>query len=313
MKNKKVLTTMLGCLILISFAFMSIASGSSSRSNETRQIVDATGNAQEGASGNDANGAQSAPQTGSEDFTIEEQVLVDENGLRITATGVEDDSIWGQGIRLLIENSSDTNYGVTCDALIVNNYMIYDLFSSQITAGMNANETMYLSSSELEAAGIEAIGKIEIDFRVYDSSTYQTLFDPDTVTIETSLYDQMDTEPDDTGIELYNDNGIRIVGKYVDENSFWGAGILLFIENNSDVNVTVSCDSIAVNGFMVDGIMSCTVYSNRRAIDDITLFSSDLEDNGITSIDDVSVSFRIYNSDSYDSIDTTDQLTFSTH
>lgn len=307
---KKGLRTVCSVALIGAFAFASIASGSSSKTDETRQLVDSTA-AQDESSDGSRSGDDTVSSSDSNDFTIEEQVLVDENGLKITATGMTDDSIWGQGISLLIENSSDTDYGVGCDALIVNDYMITDLFSSQITAGMNANETMYLSSTELDAAGIDKIGKIEIDFRIYDTSTYMTVFDPDTVTIETSLYNEMDTEPDDSGIELYNANDIRIIGKYVDENSFWGAGILLYIENNSDVNITVQCESIAVNGFMVDGLLSCEVYSDRRAIDDITLFSSDLEDNGITSIDDISLSFRIFNPDTYDQIDTTEQITFS--
>ena len=291
------------------FAFASIASGSSSKSDETRQLTDSTEAVEENTDTEEE--GQETISAGDNEFTIDEQVLIDENGLKITATGVEDDSIWGLGIRLLIENTSDTDYGVGCSALIVNDYMITDLFSSQITAGMSANDTMYLSSSELDAAGIDKIGKIEVDFRVYDTSTYMTLFDPDTVTIENSLYDEMDTEPDDSGIELYNDNDIRIIGKYVDENSFWGAGILLYIENNSDNKITVQCESIAINGFMVDGLLSCEVYPHRRAIDDITLFSSDLEDNNITSIDDISLSFRIYDPDSYNQIDTTEQITFS--
>ena len=45
---------------------------------------------------------------------------------------------------------------VGCKALIVNNYMISDLFASEIAAGKKANEVMYLSNSQLKAAGIKA-------------------------------------------------------------------------------------------------------------------------------------------------------------
>ena len=44
---------------------------------------------------------------------------------------------------------------------------------------------------------------------------------------------------------------------------------------------------------------------------DITVFSSDLEENGIESIDEVELKFHIYNADSYDTIADSDAITFS--
>lgn len=309
MKRKKIISTFTTCALIASFALMSVASSSSS--SETKKIVDDSDGSNKVTDSNDAKNDSDADKNNAP-VTIDEQVLVDEKDLKITAKGMEEDLIWGTGVKLFIENNSKKDYAVTCDALIVNNYMISDLFSSEITAGMSANETMNLSSSQLAAAGIDKIGQIEIDFRVYDPDSYDTLFDPEIVTIKTSLFDQMDTTPDDAGKELYNNKGIRIVGKYVDEDSFWGAGILLYIENNTKKNITVQCDSIAVNGLMVDGLLSASVYPGKMAIDDITLFSSDLEENGIESIDEVSLSFNIFDTDSYDTIDNTKQITFST-
>ena len=49
----------------------------------------------------------------------------------------------------------------------------------------------------------------------------------------------MDTSPADEGKELVNQDGLRIVGKYVDEDSFWGAGILLYLENNTGKTISV--------------------------------------------------------------------------
>jgi hypothetical protein len=46
-------------------------------------------------------------------------------------------------------------------------------------------------------------------------------------------------------------------------------------------------------------------------MDTITLFSDDLEENDITSVEEIELKFRIYNSDTYDDIDETDAITFS--
>ena len=40
--------------------------------------------------------------------------------------------------------------------------MITDLFSADVAAGKQSNEVMYLSSTELKAAGIDTVGQIEM-------------------------------------------------------------------------------------------------------------------------------------------------------
>ena len=283
------------------FAIMALGSGSSS-SSEKKDVVSSTDSEAKDKSTSDEQGT-STP-------TIEESVLIDGNGIKITAKEYVSDSIWGDGIKLLIENSSDKNYTVGCDALIVNDYMITDLFASEIAAGKNANEIMYLSSSELKAAGIDSVGKIEMYFQAYDSEL-NYLFQNEYTEIQTSEYANMDTTPNDTGMELYNENGIKIVGKTVDENSFWGTAILLYVENTSGKNVGISVDDMSINGFMMSPYFSTTVYDGKKAIDDITVFSSELEENGIESIEDVELKFHIYDADSYSTITDTDPITFS--
>lgn len=190
--------------------------------------------------------------------------------------------------------------------------MISDLFSSQVAAGKKSNEVVYLSSSSLEAAGIDVIGKIEMQLHLYDPDTYMNTYTSDMITLQTNHYSDMDTIPNDEGQELYNDGGIRIVGKYVDENSFWGNAIVLYLENNTPQNICVQCDDMSVNGYMVTPYFSSTVYSGKKAIDEITLMQSDLDDNGITSVDEVELTFRIINPDNYMDISETGPITFST-
>ena len=243
--------------------------------------------------------------------SIEEQVLFEQDGIVVTAKEYVTDRIWGDGIKLLIENNSDKNVTVGCNALIVNNYMISDLFVSGVAAGKKANEIMYLSNTELEAAGIESVGQIEAYFHAYDTDTYETLFDTDCVTIQTSGFDNMDTVADDSGVELYNEDGIRIVGKTVDENSFWGTAILLYCENNSGDNIGISVNEMSINGFMMDPLFSTTVYDGKKAFEDITIFSEDLTANGIETIEEVELRFHIYEAETYEVIADSEEITFS--
>ena len=157
--------------VLAVFLMMAAGSGNSDSGSQKTIAEDSDSKAVEAAS--EENKEETAEKSGLP--TIEEQVLIDQDGVKITAMGLEEDTIFGTGLKLLIENSTDKDLGIGCDALIVNNYMISDLFSAQVAAGKSSNETMNLSASALKAAGIDNIGQIEIYFKSYDSSSYETI------------------------------------------------------------------------------------------------------------------------------------------
>ena len=300
-----------GIIFLIIIVLGVIASiGGGSDKKDKKEIVDSSSDSETADSSSDDVSATDDKDKKVE-ISIDEQVLFEKDGLKVTATEYKKDSIWGDGINLLIENDSDQSIGLGCTALIVNDYMIFDLFSATVAAGKKSNEMMHLSNSELEAAGIENVGKVEMYFHTFNPDTYMTIDDIDCVTIETSAIDSIDTTPNDAGKELFNSNGVKIVGKYVDEASFWGAGVLLYIENNSGQNIIVQCDDMSINGFMVTPYFSADVYDGKKAIDDITILSSDLEDNGITSVDEIELVFKILN-ENYGTIEQSDPITFST-
>ena len=99
-------------------------------------------------------------------------------------------------------------------------------------------------------------------------------------------------------------------GRYVDQDSFWGKAVLLDIENKSGKNVGINCDNMSINGFMVTPYFSSTVYDGKMAISDITIMSSDLEDNKIEKIEDLEVIFNIYDIETYDTIIQTNPISF---
>lgn len=266
-----------------------------------------------GSSSNDKNLVSSTGGTSSAksaDVTVEEQVLLDQDGIKITATGYEKGDIMGDGINVVIENNSDTDYTVTCDALIVNDYMFTDLFASTVAAGKKANETIYLSKNQIKDAGIDAVGRVEVYFRCYDGS-YNNLFKNVYADIHTSRYDDMVVPTVSEGTELYNRDGIKIIGQALNENSIWGTAIVLYCENNSGQNIFVTVDDLSINGYMIDPVYASTVYDGKKSIDEITIFSSDLEKNNIETIEDVELKFHISNNETFSTIVTSEPITFS--
>lgn len=310
---------LIGLLVLVLFGAMALGSGGSSgskkkieknESTEKTESTETTENDDEDKSSEAKSDKDSSGKEEKNDTTIEEQVLVDDHDIKITATKYETHDILSDDISLLIENNGTEDVAVTCDALIVNGYMMNDFFSSTVAAGKKANETIDISSGQLKSAGIDNVGQIEVYFRFYDPDSYDDIFKTDCITIKTSNYDQMDITANDDGQELYNSNGVRIVGKFLNEDTIWGTAVVLYIENNNDFNVCVQCEDMSINGFMVNPVFSSTIYADRKIIDDITIFSSDLEDNGIDSVEDIELKFKAYNVDTYDDVFETEPITF---
>lgn len=306
---KKVLSLV---LVLTVFAAMALGSGSDTTKN-TKAIVDTAKS--DATAGNKADASEEATTTTTEAApampTIEEAVVYNDKGIVITAKEYTRDDFWGSdGIKFLVENNTEQNITVGTTAVIVNGYMITDLFVAEVAAGKKTNETMNLSTSQLNAAGITVVGEVEIYFHIYDSDSWDKIVDPDCISIKTSEYDSMDTEADASGNVLYDADGIKIVGKYVNEDSFWGKSIVLYIENNTERNVVIHAEDFSVNGFTMTCYFSSTVYAGKKAIDEITLMSSELEENDIKSVDEVSLKFKIMTED-YDTIAKTDEITFA--
>lgn len=258
-----------------------------------------------GSNGKKATNASQHERTdeGTDEPTVEEQVLVDRDGVRITLKGLSTDGFMGPEIQLLVENSSAVNVTVQTRDMSVNGFMTEPVFSCDVAAGKSANDSITLMDSELESAGIEKIMNFELSFHVFNSDNWDTLFDSDTVHVATSLDNGEVQAVDDSGILLLERDGIRLTVKEADsENSFWGADIYIYVENQSDKNITVQARDVSINGFMVQPMFSCDVAAGKKAYDTITFFESDLEQNGIESIDRMEISFHVFESSNFDTI-----------
>ena len=68
------------------------------------------------------------------EVTVKEQVLLDENDIVISLKSFSNDSIFGPGLKVLIENNSDKAVTVQVRNLSINDVMIEALLSSDVEA-----------------------------------------------------------------------------------------------------------------------------------------------------------------------------------
>ena len=80
------------------------------------------------------------------------------------------------------------------------------------------------------------------------------------------------------------------------------------LENTGDKDITVQTRDVSINGFMVEAMFSCDIVAGKRAVDTITFMESELEENAITAIEDVELSFHIFDSNKWETIVDTEPI-----
>lgn len=245
------------------------------------------------------------------EITIAETVLYEAEGVTITATGYEE-SWSGPQIKIVVENDTKQNLLVTVQSLSVNGYMMPTAsLYAQVAAGKKTNDAISLLSSELEQAGIDTIANLQFYLKIADSDSYDTLISSDLITLDTSAagYQQ---PVDDSGEVLYEENGIRIISRGLQQSPIWDGTFVFLMENNSGEPITISAENVSVNGFMEDVSLWSDLRDGTRLIDGMYLL--DLSDQGLESIEDVEsieLNFRIIHSDTWEEIVTTDAISLS--
>ena len=303
MRNKGVKVLAL-TVCLSTFALFAMGSGSIRESTVDKEIVSATNSTSSTSTDNSADTSDNA-------VTVEQTVLVDQDNVVITATGM-DESVFGLELKLLIENNSDTNLTFQVRNASVNGYMADTMMSEDVAAGKKSNTEITFTTSGLKECGIDTFANMEFSFHIFTTDGWDDYLDTDAITVETSAAATYTQTIDDSGEVFYDSDGIKIVGKgFSSDDSIFGPGLIIYIENNSDTDRTVQVRDTSVNGFMIDTVMSQDVVAGKKAITAVTFLSSSLEENSITDITSVETSFHIFDTEDWSNEIDTDPITIN--
>ncbi len=258
-------------------------------------------------------GAQSAPQETTApiptDATLAEQVLFSDGGVTVTALSLEEDLL-GPVVNISTTNDSSKNLIITAQSLSVNGYMMPSAsLYCEVAAGKKANDELNILASEMEEAGIETISQIDFSLQISDAETYETVAESGLLTLKTSLFGSFTQAADDSGREVYSQDGIRVVCKGLKQDVIWDGTVVFFLENKSDLPVTVYAENVSVNGYMADVSLWTDLRPGTRAVDGMYLMN--LESIELSSLDDiqnVEFSLRIIHSKDFTDIDSTDPI-----
>lgn len=247
--------------------------------------------------------------------TIEPTVLLDQDGIKITA-----DELTYTGnspeLSLTFENNTDKNLSFISGSIgycvnSVNGYMIPDIYiNSDVTPGNKSNESVSLNYQELQLYGINEIAEIQLGFDISDDD-YNQIMETGPLQIKTSAFGSGDFSENtfkkamsndallqslgvtvDYSSEdvLYDDGGVKVDTAFTATNSSGEKNIFLDGFNSGSSTVYLTVKDIEANGIVVsDGIWKgVSVNPNKHAVLDIDLDSAIKDGSVSLSSSDVS-------------------------
>lgn len=243
------------------------------------------------------------------DVTIDETVLLDQNGVKITAKNIDMNGALGPEVNVLIENNSGKNLTIQAQNTAINGYMILANMSTEVADGKKANDSIIFSAASMDTAGITAIANLTMSFHIFTTDNWEDYLNTDLISLDTSVAGSYEQTYDDSGDVLYQDDSVKIISKGLTENdSVFGTGVLLYIENNSDTPITVQSQNVSVNDLMLTPYFSADILPGMKIVDTMTFGNTSLEENDITEIKNIELSFHIFNSDTWETLKDTDSI-----
>ena len=201
------------------------------------------------------------------------QLLLDKRGLVITATGLDETDARGPVLNVTIENRSETNVTVEIRDACVNGWMMDASFSAAADAGQRTEGAILFLASGMKRSGIETIAELEFSFHILNQDRI-TFLDSDTVTVRTPAADAYQYRFDDSGEELYHENGVRIISKGFSKDA---PGLVLFLENTTEKTITVQARDVSVNGKAANVTFSEDILAGRRSAAAVIITGVSLE------------------------------------
>ncbi len=232
-------------------------------SDAQKALAEAQAALDESLARNAASASSNAANAAMEGISAEEQVIYDENSIKITVTDLRYDS--GKAVfTLRVDNAiADRELSLSCPDAVVNGWMVYGLSvwdgNQYIPAGGSGEVTVsipYIALSDQMKAAVGAFSDIQLDISI---SGWTALHDLGDILRYRALCPVQTSIPTDqtAGVwkpaePVYDADGVVFApageAQIVEMDGGAYTGALLYCENNTDMLLSAGCTGGALDG-----------------------------------------------------------------
>lgn len=238
-------------------------------------------------------------------YTLSDYVVVDNADFTFTIKSINPNGDWGFTLNVFCENKTDKTLMFSWDNVSVMGFMVDPFWASEVAAGKKSNNSISFSYDELDAIGMEAVDDITFTLHVSDSDSWfadpvlneEFSIYPTGKSIQEITYPTRKTEANEVVLYDTDEYSFIILSSETD-----GGDYLLhcYLDNKTGHEITFSMDDVSVNGFMADPFWGASVPAGKKLYTTVDFYESILEENGITSVEEIEFTLRISNAETWD-------------
>ncbi len=235
-----------------------------------------------------------------ENIPFEEIIVTDDENCVIKVTELNLNGDWGPTVKAYFENkSTDVTYVFNIEDASINGVKCDPYFLTEVIPGKKSNNEITFDVDVLEENGITEFTDIEIIFNVYDAEDWSDNYVVyETVHIYPYGEDKATTfvrEPQESDIVLFdNEYATAIITSFENDTAFDEYVANLYVINKMDNRAYISVSDSSVNGFMVyTYILEDIISKGNSAFTSLSWDNLELEENGITSIEEIEFLFEV--------------------
>lgn len=148
---------------------------------------------------------------------------------------------------------------------------------------------------------LTACGKKETEIQATTPSTSQTTQSTAPSTTQTTAPSTAPTEAEKAfeEIVLVDNESVTVKITGIENDPIWGYTLKAFVENKTDKELMFTVQNVSVNGFMCDPYWAVSVDAGKKSNTSISWLESDLEENGIENVEEITFTLRAYDSNDW--------------
>ncbi len=255
--------------------------------------------------------------------TVPETVVLDREGVKITLTGIENDSMGDAVLNLTVVNGSGKTVNVDTAGVYVNTYSVptsayvpdYEdgvIFYGGVFAAPGETKDFNVGLNSLRGMGVASVYEIELAMCVTavtetgDGYEYGDVFivgDP--VTVRTSLY-APGLSYDQDGTLIWDGDGLRVLVCRAENHEFAGPQIAVYAYNGGSKPVSLELAGLKLDGKAAEASFSMDVPAGKRCVETVFI---DLDYENIPTVKEAEITLRLLDFDSWEPLRTFDPVT----
>ncbi len=234
-----------------------------------------------------------------DDYSLKDEVLADDENVRLTANKVETDEFGDIHVLFTLENKTDKKLSIDLDDLYVNGLQVNGFVYEDVEPQESLELDLEIYDIHMNEIHQKHIYQLDLFFEIEDAEDWMAdpvLEDYFTLNVQPGEAEPWEQDPAMTLLETEDLKAVWLPAG--ERDAIFGIDLYMFCENGKDIPVSFEITDLKVNGTEVDKVwLEEEIKGGFAGIYKLELSAEFLEKNEIAEITEVTGTIRAYSED----------------